>query len=185
MWKIVRAGSVGRDPLFEHRLLDPPHRLHLRDARVGHAIHMFGKQLLFVLGGELPVVRHPLIVVVRDQIENILPLKDEWYGVGNLFRCHVVVIHFEQADSAGSEASDRGRELEGDGVLAGSESLLAFPAEADVIGDVVGEDGLALEQVEPIPTEASAVGVEHAGRTVSGISTSADMVNERFRMLSG
>ena len=66
------SGAVGRDPLFEHRLLDPPHRLHLRDARVGHAIHVPGEQLLLVPWRELPVVRHPLVVVVRDEIENIL-----------------------------------------------------------------------------------------------------------------
>ena len=65
------SGAVGRDPLFEHRLLDPPHRLHLRDARVGHAIHVPGKQLLFVPWREFPVMRHPLVVVVRDEIENI------------------------------------------------------------------------------------------------------------------
>jgi len=40
MREIVLSGAVGRDPLFKHRLLDPPHRFHLRDARVGHAIHV-------------------------------------------------------------------------------------------------------------------------------------------------
>ncbi len=46
MREIMLSGAVGRDPLFEHYLLDPPHRLHLRDARVGHAIHVPGEQLL-------------------------------------------------------------------------------------------------------------------------------------------
>ncbi len=66
------ARAVGRDPLLEHRLLDPPHRLHLRDAGVGHAIHVPGEQLLLVLRRQLPVMRHALVVVVRDEIENIL-----------------------------------------------------------------------------------------------------------------
>ncbi len=66
------SGAVGRDPFCEHRLLDPPHRFHLRDAGVGHAIHVLGEKFLLILRRELPVVRHPLVVVVRDQIENIL-----------------------------------------------------------------------------------------------------------------
>jgi hypothetical protein len=66
------ADLVRAHPLGEHRVLDAPHRLHLGDAGVGDAVHVPVEQRLLVLGRQLPVVRHALVVVVGDQVEHVL-----------------------------------------------------------------------------------------------------------------
>jgi hypothetical protein len=69
---IKRVRAIGRDPLFEHRFLDPAHCLHFRDAGIGDTIHVAAEQFLLVLWRQLPVVRDSLVMVVRDKIKNIL-----------------------------------------------------------------------------------------------------------------
>ena len=65
-------GAVGLDPFRQHRGLDPAHRLHLGNARVGHAVHMPVQQGLLFRRRQVPIVRDPLVVIVRDQVENVL-----------------------------------------------------------------------------------------------------------------
>ena len=57
---------------FEHRRLDAPHRLVLGDARVGDAIEVPLEQALLVGRREVAVVRHALVVIVRDEVEDVL-----------------------------------------------------------------------------------------------------------------
>ena len=52
-------------------MLDAPHRLLLRDARIGYAVVVLLEERLLVLGGELAVVRYPLVVAVRDEVEDV------------------------------------------------------------------------------------------------------------------
>src|SRR5438105_1196093 len=72
MGKKTLPGAVSRGPFFKHRLFDPPHRLHLWDACISHAIHVSAEELLLIPWRELSVVRYPLVVVMRNQVENIL-----------------------------------------------------------------------------------------------------------------
>ena len=65
------AGLVGADPFLEHFVLDAAHGLHLGDAGVGDAVHVAGEQLGFVGGGEVAVVGHALVEVVRDEVEDV------------------------------------------------------------------------------------------------------------------
>ena len=70
--EIALARLVGAHPFLEHRGLDPAHRFHLGNAGVGHAIHVAVEQRLLVGGGEVAVIRHALVVIVRDEIEHVL-----------------------------------------------------------------------------------------------------------------
>ena len=70
--EVALAGPVGGDPLLEHRRLDPPHRLFLGDAGVGDAVHVPLEQRLLVGRRQVAVVRHALVVVVRDEVEDVL-----------------------------------------------------------------------------------------------------------------
>gem|GEM_PF-6887510 len=70
--KITFARPVGSDPLLQHDFLDPPHGFHFGNAGVGHAIHVPVQQILFVVGRQVPVVRHPLVIIMGHEIENIL-----------------------------------------------------------------------------------------------------------------
>jgi hypothetical protein len=66
------AGLVGPHPFLEHRLFNPAHRFHLGNAGIGYAIHVAIEQALLVGRGEIAVIRHALVVVMRDEIENVL-----------------------------------------------------------------------------------------------------------------
>ena len=59
-------------PLVRDHRLDTAHRFHLRDTRVRHAIHVPLHQLHFILRSQVTVVRHALIIIMGDEIENIL-----------------------------------------------------------------------------------------------------------------
>jgi hypothetical protein len=72
VWEIALAGLVGGQPLLGDGGLDAAHGLALGDARVGHAVHVPVQQILLVLGREVAVVRHALVVVVGDEIEDVL-----------------------------------------------------------------------------------------------------------------
>ena len=73
--KLVReqalAARVGSLPLLEHDGLDAPHRLVFRDARVGHAVEVTVEQLLLVLRRQVAVARQPLVMRVRDEVEDV------------------------------------------------------------------------------------------------------------------
>ena len=66
------ARAVGPDPLGQHRGLDAAHRLRLRDAGVRHAVHVAVEQRLLLARRQVAVVRHALVMVVRDQVEDVL-----------------------------------------------------------------------------------------------------------------
>ncbi len=71
MRKESLASLVGAYPFLQHLVLDAPHRLHLRNAGVGDAVHVPIQQLSLVRRSQIAVVRHALIEVMRHQIENI------------------------------------------------------------------------------------------------------------------
>ena len=66
------ARLVGADPFGQHGGLDPAHRFHLGDAGIGDAIHVALEQRFLVGGREVAVVGHALVVIVRDEIEDVL-----------------------------------------------------------------------------------------------------------------
>ena len=74
--KLVRekplATRVGVHPFLEDHILDPPHRLHFRDARVGHTVHVAVQQRLLVRRSEVAIIRQALVKIMRHEIENIL-----------------------------------------------------------------------------------------------------------------
>jgi hypothetical protein len=47
-------------------------RCHFGDAGIGHAVHMPLEQGLLVGGRQVAVIRHALVVVVRDEVEDVL-----------------------------------------------------------------------------------------------------------------
>ena len=65
------ADRVRPLPLFEHDVLDAPHRLVLGDAGVGHAVELTLEQLLLVLRRQIAVTRQPLVMGMRDEIEDV------------------------------------------------------------------------------------------------------------------
>ncbi len=66
------AGAVGGDPLLGDDGLDAAHGLALGDAGVGHAVHVAVDEVLLVVGGEMAVMRHALVVVVGHEVEDVL-----------------------------------------------------------------------------------------------------------------
>ena len=75
---------------------------------------------------------------------------------GIFLRGDFLAVHRQHAGAALAEAGAVVVEVEHDGVLARRERLLAFPAEALQVQEVVDEDRLALEQVEAVAAEAAA-----------------------------
>ena len=65
------AAGVGPLPLFEHDVLDAPHRFVLGDAGVGHAVELTLEQRLLVFRRQIAVARQPLVVRVRDEVEDV------------------------------------------------------------------------------------------------------------------
>ena len=72
MRKIPLARLVSPHPLLQHFILDPPHSFHLWNARIGNAIHVAIEKRGFVSRRQIAIVRHALVKIMRDQIENIL-----------------------------------------------------------------------------------------------------------------
>ena len=70
--EVTLPGSVGRHPFLKHGFFQAPHRFHLRDAGVGHAVHVAVEQGLLVGRREVAVMRHALVVIVGDEVEDIL-----------------------------------------------------------------------------------------------------------------
>ena len=66
------ALAVGGAPFLQHDVLDPPHRFVLGDARVGDAIEVAIEQRLLVLRRQVAVLRQPLVVRLRHQVEDVL-----------------------------------------------------------------------------------------------------------------
>ena len=69
--KVALAVFVGSRPLFEHRLFDPAHGFAFRNAGVGDAIEVAIEKLLLVLRGEIAIVRDALVVIVRNEVEDV------------------------------------------------------------------------------------------------------------------
>ncbi len=65
------AGFVGGDPFFEDDGFDAAHGFHFWNAGVGDAVHVAVEQVGFVLRGEVAVVRHALVEVVGDEVEDV------------------------------------------------------------------------------------------------------------------
>src|ERR1019366_9896732 len=59
------------NPFLEHFILDAPHRLHLRDAGIGDAVHVAGKQLAFIRGSQIAIVGNALVKVMGDEVEDV------------------------------------------------------------------------------------------------------------------
>src|SRR5690606_16766828 len=70
--EIAFSGGIGGGPDFEHGGFHAPHGFPFGDAGIGDTVHVPFEQDLFVGGGEIPVVRHPLVEVVGDAVEDIL-----------------------------------------------------------------------------------------------------------------
>ena len=58
-------------PELQHLALDPAHGLFFRDAGVGDAVHAAFAQRHFFGVAQVAIVRHALVMIVRDKIENI------------------------------------------------------------------------------------------------------------------
>ena len=72
MRKEALAGFVRAHPLFHDRALDAAHRFLFGDARVRDAIQVVIEQFDFLRGREIAVMRHALVMVVRDEIVDVL-----------------------------------------------------------------------------------------------------------------
>ena len=59
-------------PEREYVLFYPSYRLVLGYAGVGHPVEALLQKLPFVPGGQVPVVRHALVMVVGHEVEDIL-----------------------------------------------------------------------------------------------------------------
>ena len=60
------------DPFLNDKLFDSPNSLLFRNARIGHPVQMPGKQFLFLLRRQRPIIRDALILAARDEIEEVL-----------------------------------------------------------------------------------------------------------------
>ena len=56
----------------QHRRLDAPHGLPLRDAGIGDPVHVPLEQRLLVFRAQLPVMRHALVAFVGHEVEDVL-----------------------------------------------------------------------------------------------------------------
>ena len=63
--------SSAAQPFLEDDALDAAHRFFFRNAGVGDAVQMPIEQRLLVGRRQIAIVRHPLVVVVRDEIEDV------------------------------------------------------------------------------------------------------------------
>src|SRR5262249_41011504 len=104
--------------------------------------------------------RHLVVLVVDGRagvdahIEGLVDGDEEWNGVRDLTGGDLLIVHLQHARAALPEAWTIVFEVEHDGVLARGQHLLAFPAEAFQVEEVVEEHRLALEQVQAIAAEA-------------------------------
>src|SRR5262249_10536527 len=86
---------------------------------------------------------------IHSDIEGLANRCDKWNGVRNRLVGDFFAIHRQDAGAALAETGAVVFEVKHDGVLAGRERLRAFPAETFGSELDVGEDRLALEQIEP------------------------------------
>src|SRR3954454_4257505 len=111
---------------------------------------------------------HLIVLVVNGgtgidtHVEGFLDGNDERNGVRDLVGGDLLLFHLQDARAALAEAGSIVFEVEHDGVLARCKRVLAFPAEAFEIEEVVDEHWLALEQIQAIATEASAFSDDHS-----------------------
>ncbi len=70
--EVALAAAVGPLPLIEHRPLDPPNRLFLRDTGISNTIEMALMQIRFLGCAQFAPVGNALIMRMGDQIEDIL-----------------------------------------------------------------------------------------------------------------
>jgi hypothetical protein len=69
--EVSLAFFVSSNPFVEDGLLDATHRFHLGNAGVGHAVHVTIEKLLLVLGSQVAIVRHPLVMIVSYEVEDV------------------------------------------------------------------------------------------------------------------
>ncbi len=107
--EVALAGTIGGDPLFEHGGFEAAHGLHFGDAGVGHAVHVAVEQRLLIVRGEVAVVRHALVEVVRDEVEEIL--FEVGTGAGDAVHL-VLPDHFgkTEAEFGGAHRAGEGHE---------------------------------------------------------------------------
>src|SRR5271165_3361886 len=111
--------------------------------------------------------RHLIIVVVHSgagvhaDVEGFVHRYEERNGARNLLVGDFLAVHLQHARAALSNARAVIGEVEHNGVLARRERLIAFPAEPLQIQHVVEEHRLALQQVQTVSAEATALGDDH------------------------
>ena len=72
MWEKSFTLLIAGDPFLQHGFFDPPHGFHFGNAGIGDAVHMAVQKGHFIRSSQITIVGHTLVVVVRDQIEDIL-----------------------------------------------------------------------------------------------------------------
>src|SRR5262245_47072205 len=88
----------------------------------------------------------------------------------------LLVIHLEDAGATFAEARPVINEIEHDGVLSRSKSLLSCPAETREVKEVVCEDRFAFEQIKAISAEAAAQSRNHAVRPLRNVDFGRDAI---------
>ena len=106
--------------------------------------------------------RHLVVLVVDRRagidadVEGLVDRHQERNGMRDRLLGDLRAVDAQHALAALAEAGTIIGEVEDDGVLAGRQRLLARPPEALQPQQIVGEDRLALEQVEAVAAEAAA-----------------------------
>ena len=99
VWKRAPAALVGGDPAVADDALEAAHRFLFRNRGVGHPVQVPLEQTLLVVARELAVARQPLVVIVRDEVEEIF--LEVGAGAGDR-------VHFVLADHLGQRHSELG-----------------------------------------------------------------------------
>jgi hypothetical protein len=150
--EVPLSGAVGTHPLVEHDLLDPPHCLHFRNAGIRNAVQVTREQRSFVLRRQIAIVRHALVVIVRDEIEDVfLEIRT---GARN--RLHLVLPdHFSERDAQLSGAHRAGNRHE--------HFSAAFEVRCIRVGGVDKRCGVEVSELVPDKLRYGAVGFASRG----------------------
>src|SRR4029077_10627608 len=95
---------------------------------------------------------------VRTDVRSLIDCQKPRGGMGDALIGDFLAVHFQYAGAAFGDTGAVIFEVKFDRVLAWRERLLSFPARFLNREEIISEDGLPLEQIEPITAEAATVG---------------------------
>src|SRR6185503_1839871 len=102
---------------------------------------------------------------IGPDVEGLVDRHDRRNGMRNALGGDFLAVDLQYAAAALRHAGAVVSEVEFESMLARSERFLPFPPEFLKGEEIIGEDRLALEQIEPVAAEAATVGDDHPVRT--------------------